>query len=218
MANQVGMVFVDLEGCTSRSGVRRLLDNASSRVPEGRHLVAIWKASSAWGKHLPLESIVTDEILGVPADRHDSSWEFFGNGITRAYRSGSTTPTTEVPWLIFRRTGDKPYIRRKTVPNNVLASSTLRTLDKVFTRDIANNVWHLPLTRARKATIDRLQSLLSWSDESALLVTSRGMQKRLAHDISYDLDLIGRAQKVPYFFQSANVALDPEDNPRLFID
>jgi hypothetical protein len=194
----IGIVFANLENASWPTEIQSVLAVAIDKVPAGRSAVVLWKSNNVWSEELPIESIVSDFILGPANSRTNVEWEFFGNGITRSYRSGSKTPESYLNWLVFRRLGPKAYARRTEAPKHAIENSTLKTLDKVFTRDVANNVWHLPSSKSFKKTLDRLQSLLSWSDETALLVDKAGRKKRMWVKGTYSEDLIGKANKVAY--------------------
>jgi hypothetical protein len=194
----VGIVFVDLAHVRSKKLVDLVLRKAMPYVPPGRSLVVVWKTVDVWRKEFPFESVVSDFVLRTAKEREFNEWVFFGNGITRSYKAGAKSPDCSWNWLIFRRLGDKAYVRRKDSKKHTIRENTLSTLDKVFTRDIANNVWHLPSSRAQKRTLDRLQSLLSWTDETGLIVSRNGVKRRSATKQNYSDDLIGKAIKTPY--------------------
>lgn len=195
---KTGAVFAIIPKSSTSLESSKILTDAMSRTPEGRHLIVLWSPVGKWGPAEPVEALATEVVLNCPSDRTESNWEFFGNGITRCYRSKSTDVANVWSWLIFRRAGAKPYSRKNEVSERTKATSTLDTLNKVFTRDVANNVWHMPVRSGASGTIRRLQSLLTWSDETIVVVSKTRRERRPFIKQNHARDLIGVAVKVPY--------------------
>lgn len=92
------------------------------------------------GKHYPAPMLITDRLLGVGWDFHqDIVWNKVTGGVKRAGvfiqkpRSGYYYPNIMTEYiLVFRKPGEP---RR--------GKATALDIDDLFTRDIANNVWHI---------------------------------------------------------------------------
>jgi len=195
---ETGAVFAVIPRDASTSQTSKIIAEAMSRTPDGRHLIVLWRATNEWVKSNPIEALATELILRQPNDRQTAAWEFFGNGVTRCYRSQSERVEIVWTWLVFRKAGEKPYRRKRSVGANVAAASTLDTLNKVFTRDVANNVWHMPISQGASGTIRRLQSLLTWADETIDVIYLKRRERRAFHTPDYSRDLIGVAVKTTY--------------------
>ena len=200
MSLPIGLVIVDLTSSRSeREGVR-LTKSAMGSVPPGRCIVFLWKPRVTWGGQIPCESVVAETVLGEQVHRESKDFEFFGNGTTRGYSKvkSSLQYAGCLHWLIFRRIGPRAYSRRATISEAVRSRSELPVLHKVFTRDAANNVWHLRWTNAKSHTIRRLQGLLAWSDESLLLVDARRKTHRPIATVDLTQNLVGVATREIY--------------------
>jgi hypothetical protein len=198
-APAIGSVFVviDEEKATQ---VRATVKAASLDVPDGRILFVIWKQSDTWAPSVPVESVSVSTILGDPTDREESKWDFYGCGTARLYAKSGQRPTSTAMWVGFRCKGEKAYQRNKgdKLPANTVLASTIPVSDKVFTRDVANNVWHMSDQGGLDRVISRLQSLTTWSDEIAL-VYRNGTQQRKKHTTMVLTDaLVPVANKVEY--------------------
>lgn len=198
---ELGAVLVDLSGMTDRESICSLISRALTSLPDGRNLVVMWEQDTNWGTRLPIEAWVTQAILGLPLDRGTSKIDFFGNGIVRVYEADSSSPSSSWQWLSFRRTGERAYARRKTASHDIVDASTMSTLDPVFTRDAANNVWHLSVRSAQSRIIERFQVLLTWSDEETLVLTDNSSMTLSYPNVSFTEGLIGVASKTPYSWQ-----------------
>jgi len=180
-AQAIGSVFVviDEEKATE---VCATVKAASLGVPDGRLLFVIWKQSDSWAPSVPVESISVSAILGEPTDREGSKWDFYGCGAARLYAKHGQRPTTTAMWVGFRCRGEKAYLRNRgdKLPAKTVLASTIPVSDKVFTRDVANNVWHMRDQGGLDRVISRLQSLTTWSDETALVYRD-GTKRRKKH-------------------------------------
>jgi hypothetical protein len=198
-APAIGSVFVviDEEKATE---VRATVKAASLDVPDGRILFVIWKQSDSWAPSVPVESISVSTILGDPTDREESKWDFYGCGTARLYAMRGQRPTGTAMWVGFRCKGEKAYLRNKgdKLPANTVLASTIPVSDKVFTRDVANNVWHMSDQGGLDQVVSRLQSLTTWSDEIAL-VYKDGERRCKEHTTMVLTDaLVPVANKVEY--------------------
>jgi hypothetical protein len=69
---------------------------------------------------------------------------------------------------------------------------------KAFTRDVANNTWHLTDDRCDDAIVERLSYLLTWPDEVTLSISDEVVShRRRVPDL--DLDLIPVPTKKAYY-------------------
>jgi len=193
-----GVVIVDVSGIDSRKNIIDLIKSGIKDVPDGRSLVIMWESKNRWNLTVPVESIATETVLGKIKDRESDPWEFFGNGVARIYGKDLQSVESNMNWIVFRKAGEKAYKKRHVADATVVNESRLSTLDPVFTRDVSNNVWHLPSNRANRQIVQRFKSLLSWSDEVGILHSSLG-RKIVKHEpLSFEKDLIGKASKISY--------------------
>lgn len=194
----IGVVIVDVSGINSKKNIVDLIKSGVKDVPDGRNLVIMWELKNNWTLTVPVESIATETVLGKIKDRESQSWEFFGNGVARTYGNGLQSVESNMNWIVFRKAGEKAYKKRHAADATVVNESRLSTLNPVFTRDVSNNVWHLPSSRANSQIVQRFKSLLSWSDEVGILYSSRGRKTVKHAPLIFDKDLIGKASKVSY--------------------
>lgn len=181
--------------------LKRDLDVAMPLVPSGRHLFLTWRVAQSWEPSLPIESYFITESLGRPALRTDEEWEFFGNGAVRLYGPDLASPREVIVWCGVRRLGDKPYIRRKKNDDSISIleqTSRLHRESPAFTRDVANNVWHLKARQGMNEVLRRLQSLHTWSDESFLIIRNGRVKKTKHRQMNLDDALIPIATKPIY--------------------
>jgi hypothetical protein len=196
--DKIGLILIDLTGFDDREKVDDLVTNAVSRLPFGRVLIAMWCVDGTWSPQVPIEAWVTSAAIGSPTQRTDSSLEFFGNGAVRTYRTKSVVPESSWNWLCFRRPGEKTYRRRLNAEPDVIRQSKIETLLPVFTRDAANNVWHMTHKDSKKMIRERFQVLLTWSDEWTIEIRP-GRNLRFGRpQVSFSEGLIGSASKTIY--------------------
>jgi len=199
--NRTGAVFVIL-GDESADEISSVVLKAATRVPEGRLLITIWQVCEEWTASTPVESVFLTTMLGSPSERTDEEWEFYGTGAIRLYSQNQARPSSNVMWAAVRRTGGKAYLRMGLgdISDAVKKSSTIPVAHKVFTRDVANNVWHLRSQNGIARIVERLQFLTTWSDEVALVYRSGRFTSRKHKALTFNEDLIPVAHKVPYDF------------------
>lgn len=196
---RTGAVFVIL-GDESADEIAATVLKAADRVPEGRLLFTMWRTPEDWTASTPVESVFLTTLLGDPSERTDETWEFYGTGAVRLYNQSETRPSSTVMWAAVRRVGSKAYlrIRQGDISDAVMKSSTIPVAHKVFTRDVANNVWHLRSQNGLTRIVERFQFLTTWSDETALVYRSGRYTKRKHKTLTFEDDLIPVAHKVPY--------------------
>lgn len=178
---------------------------AKKLVTEGRYLIVVFEAPRDWGTHLPIEGLVISETLQGIHNR-TSEWEFFGNGVIRLYSPKTLRYSKAFQWTVVRRAGEKPYRRKSEFNASQLKKNRLPVFDKVFTRDVANNVWHLKGDNFREKLIIRFKNLLTWQDEDFTVLEGG---RRVSYDQGKPLylqeDLVGVPQKIEYYWDSGDV-------------
>lgn len=174
----------------------------SEEVTEGRYLIYVFEIVNDWKSRISIESLVIESTLGSLNDR-EGNWEYYGNGVVRCYKGSDKKLASTFQWVIVRRRGPKPYKKRYELSDSFLEENEIPVADKVFTRDVANNVWHLLEKNLTSRLIERFSNLLIWHDEN-FLVRVDGKAVRLPKRQKLDLasDLIGVAHKAEYFWNS----------------
>lgn len=152
------------------------------------------------GKNLPIETIALNAVLGRPEERDETKWRFLGNGAIRLYPKNGVVATETLLWVGVRRAGEKAYRRmtHKTITDTLKKDSTIPVAHAVFTRDIANNVWHLPTSRGLMRAIERLAALHSWADEDAIIYQDNKVTRKKQIPITCEGDLVPVAEKTSY--------------------
>jgi hypothetical protein len=196
----IGLVFIDMLGVGTIS--RDLIKDAMEKTPAGRNLVILYDLPSKWGESPTTESDLVREILGPPVERtNEFEWEFSGAVVVRFCNEkvDDRSVDSESALAIFRRTGEKAYKRRKDADPKIIEKSKLESLHPVFTRDLANNVWHLKANEKSQRVISRLGPLLAWSDEKILVFAANKEETFLKNgQLNLSDDLIGVARKLSY--------------------
>ena len=210
------MIIVDSD---TEMSILQNLKTLLAKTPPGRHCAIIydlqnhenpnndsnWEGVSIWYEPLLMENVLGD------ASRHDGStdsdaneWEFFGNLAVRFCKpkKESRQITDEIGVLLFRKKGEKTYKRKTEVPKKIKESSTINTLHPVFTRDVANNIWHMKSQKSRYNIVDRLSTLLAWSDEKVLVSKNSKLKTRGRSQGDFDLDLVGVPKKIQYHYMT----------------
>lgn len=188
----------------SRESVVDQIKHAALMVTEGRYLITLFEAPETWDSSIPIESLVLSETLG-PIENRNFDWEFFGNGAIRCYAGKNLKLVKTLQWTILRKSGDKPYKRRSEISIANTKKNIVPVKDPVFTRDVANNVWHLLEKNLNQRVIDRFSSLLTWQDEDFIFVNGEKttmIKNRNKLDLS--VDLVGVPTKIPYEWNSGN--------------
>lgn len=202
MKTETGLVILDVTSLAELD--KSHMNDAALATPPGRILAAVFDLPTAWTQSYPWEAEISTHLLGQPAHRStDPDWQILATLAVRccSVRRNRREVTREIGVALFVKRGPKAYTRRGSTPENVRKSSRLNTLHPVFTRDIANNVWHLSSTGAVREIRARLSSLLTWSDEKTL-VFRNGKKKYLQHgSLEMDQSLIGVPTKIPYLWE-----------------
>jgi hypothetical protein len=140
--------------------------------------------------------------MGSPLNRN-TDWLFFGNGVIRGYTPTKKKLSSTWQWVILQKSGERTLAKRHTASQLQLSKSAIPVSHPAFTRDVANNVWHLNESTLINTSLHRFRALLTWPDEQ--LIHFHNLQKKT--NISYlkmDLsqDLIGVAKKTIYYWDS----------------
>lgn len=194
-----GVVFVVITDEVAAE-VQLRVRQAAEEVPDGRVLFVLWNQSDDWNPSVPIESVAVSTVLREPNSRENSNWDFYGCGAVRLYRNHDQRPTKTVLWTGFRRKGEKAYLRNRgnQLPKTVIKSSKVPVSDKVFTRDVANNVWHMTARGGVDSVISRLQSLTTWSDEIAVVFVNGSKRRRKHRTLRLEDNLVPVANKTDY--------------------
>ena len=199
------ITFISSADNFSATAIRDQINKAKEFVSEGRYFIAVFEAPSDWESHLPIEAFVIEQTLGGIHNR-STDWEFFGNGVIRTYTSKALRLSRSYQWTIVRRAGDKPYSRRRSLTAAVLKRNAIPVSDKVFTRDVANNVWHLLADNFKERVITRFSTLLTWQDEEFFVVEpSKTIEVKDRKALVLKEDLVGVPKKIPYFWNNGEV-------------
>jgi hypothetical protein len=171
-------------------------------VSSGGYLFVMTEFGKSFKPGLSIEAIVLRELMNSP-DKRDDSWLFFGNGAIRGYSEINKKLSSTWQWLILQRSGEKTLSRRKTASNKMLRDVTLPVSHFAFTRDVANNVWHLPEKTIVQNAISRFGALLTWPGD-VMLHSQNGKSPLVFEAKKMDLsnDLIGVAQKKIYLWEN----------------
>jgi len=196
-------IFSELSQLDSHSIIKQV-ETSSSQVTSGRYLISIFNAPSNWESRIPIEALVVSGTLGNIENRNPN-WEYFGNGAIRCYKGKSLKLSKTLQWNIIKKLGDKPYKRRGEFSIAKTKQNTVPVKDPVFTRDVANNVWHLNEENLTERLIARFSSLLTWQDEDFLVVSGSKISKiDDRKKLILKSDLVGVPSKVPYIWNSGD--------------
>jgi hypothetical protein len=191
----------------TQSHVDSIIDQvkiSSSNVTAGRYLISVFDAPLDWESRIPIEALVVSGTLGNIENRNPN-WEYFGNGAIRCYKGKSLKLSRTLQWSIIKKLGDKPYKRRDEFSIAKTKQNTVPVKDPVFTRDVANNVWHLNEENLTERIIARFSSLLTWSDEEFIVISGTKISKiDERKKLNLKLDLVGVPSKVPYIWNSGD--------------
>lgn len=171
-------------------------------VSSGGYVFVMTEFGKSFKPGMSIEAIVLRELMNSP-DKRDDSWLFFGNGAIRGYSEVNKKLSSTWQWLILQQSGEKTLTRRKTASNKMLKDVTLPVSHFAFTRDVANNVWHLPEKTIVQNAINRFGALLTWPGD-VMLHSQNGKSPLVFEAKKMDLsnDLIGVAQKKIYLWEN----------------
>lgn len=211
MAGQVGLVIVQVGRMRARTKITQRIEHAARLTPDGRILAVVFEMPREWRASLNVEQIATYAVMTLPSERTDvDPWEFFGNLAVRACRvtSADRDVVREICIILFRRAGEKIYTKRKFLDEKKIEAARLNTLHPVFTRDVANNVWHLENSTADEVIVRRLATLLSWPGEGTVIVGASSEENAHVKRMNMDKDLVGVPTKIDYDWANPQFAVD----------
>jgi hypothetical protein len=196
-------IFHDSNKLGSKEIIRQV-EISSSYVTAGRYLISVFDTPTNWESRVPIEALVVSGTLGSIENRN-SEWEYFGNGAIRCYKGKSLKLSKTLQWNIIKKFGDKPYKRRNEFSIAKTKQNMVPVKDPVFTRDVANNVWHLNEENLIDRLIARFSSLLTWQDEDFFVVSGPKISKiDDRKKLVLKSDLVGVPSKVPYIWNSGD--------------
>lgn len=196
--------FIEFSPSLNSEDLRELIVKSADSVSEGRYLITVFDAPSDWNSRTSIESMIIDLTLGSVHSRQ-LSWEYYGNGAVRCYDPISKELTKTLQWNIVRRSGLKSYKKRASLGKKTLKSNELPVGHKVFTRDVANNVWHLIDEGHITRLIARFSNLLVWKDEEIRVYLSGNEIKNLDRTkLDLSGDLVGVPTKILYEWNSGS--------------
>lgn len=205
---RAGAVFLVI-GDEKPREIENLVRKAQKFALPGRCLFVLWESNSKWIPSTPVESISVAVVLKNPTDRDATDWSFYGNGTVRMYTDLFTDPDKIWMWVGFRLMGPKAY---KRVAESVLSElemkkSAIPVADKAFTRDVANNMWHLRNCDGPRRVIRRLQSLTTWSDEVSCVINADRIEWWDHEKLDCSDDLVPVVEKIDYECEGVNLFL-----------
>lgn len=205
MTHSSALTIINTNSVEAKESVLAQIRKGKELVTVGRYLIVVFEAPNDWASHLPIEGLVISETLRGIHDR-TNDWEYFGNGVIRLYSSKSLRYSKAYQWTVVRRAGDKPYKRREEFDAAQLEVNQLPVSDKVFTRDVANNVWHLRSDNFKDRLVARFKGLLTWDDEDMIVLEGGRRSPHVAEGpLRLGDDLVGVPQKIEYLWQSGDV-------------
>ena len=186
----------------SRSELEDTVDQVSKLISDGGYLFILSEYRKSFQPGISIESSILRKLMHSP-DKREDSWLFFGNGAIRGYSDVTKKHSSTWQWLILQKAGERTLSRRKVSTKKTLNSVALPVSHYAFTRDVANNVWHLPESSVLPNAINRLGNLLSWPGD-IILYSQNGKSPKKIEIKKMDLtnDLIGVAQKKIYTWQN----------------
>lgn len=197
----MGLVIAQIPFGAAAEEVRSITRVAGQETPEGRILAVSYEMEPEWKVSRPVESEVVRSLLGKPSEREpNTDWLFFGNLEVRVCLDSTNYREVEreIGIVLLRRSGDMAYRRRDNASPNLVREATIPTLHPVFTRDVANNVWHLPVTSYDSRIRNRLAPLCAWPDEKVLVMNESSRRFYPVKPINHSSDLIGVPTKQDY--------------------
>ena len=210
MNRPIGLSVLLVDPNDSTANINKRLKSLMEKTPAGRCCAVIYELPQKWEESKPIESISLSTVLGAPKNRSEhNDWEFFASLATRLCKpqESGRKIDREIGIIIFVKKGEKIYERRHNASPHLIEESLLPTLHPVFTRDVANNIWHMKSSRSFNQIIDRLSGLLSWADEHTLISKGSDFRSRPRAKPDYDNDLIGLPQKEDYEWVTKQPAL-----------
>jgi len=210
VARSIGLVVVDVTGVSDPRRIGRAIQRGVCATPIGRHLAAIFELPRSWETGRDVEAEICAQILPRADARDDGAeWEYFGTVVVRVCgpSGGDRNVEREMASAVFRKRGPKPYERRWSMSTRQAGAARLDVLHPVFTRDVANNVWHLWGDNPTDEVVRRMAHLMTWPDEDTLVTTYRSSKRLARRSPRLDSALIGVPTKRTYAWRCAHLEL-----------
>lgn len=169
-----------------------VLRRALAAAAPGRFVAALWQVSLAWADEPPVEAAALAALMPPPEARSEDASEavaFHANLAVRTYGADPLWPVRCFQALLVRKAGAKPTARRGESAE-LEAAARLDTRAPAFTRDWANNVWHLRDAGAERRIVGRLAALLAWPDETVRVFAADGAARTWSRGRASCLDLV----------------------------
>ena len=192
------LVIIDIAESTNVDFFISKIDEVSQKVMDGRYLLIHYKIPKKWQPTICWEGIVNSKLRGL--NYENNLWDFYGSGAIRFYSEETKGLVDTSAWLLYRKPGLKPFHRVKSEKKSFLKKAKLDTLHKVFTRDVANNVWHFWQESDDMKVFKRFIALLSWPDEKSLYISESKNQELDCSELDLDSEVIGVPTKVGYLW------------------
>ncbi len=190
------LIIFNISSSTNIEYFKSKISDSFDQIEEGRYILVTYDVPFTWAKSICWEGIL-NEVFRT-SSYVDKLWSFFGSGTIRYYQRESYTLLETSNWLLYRKPGDKPYKRAKTIKKEILEFSRLDSLHKVFTRDVANNVWHFWIDDKSSSEFDRFAGLLMWPDEEGQIISETGTLNLKNQKLNLDKNVVGVPTKIPY--------------------
>lgn len=192
------LIVLDISDSRNIDFFTSKISEIENELMDGRYLLIHYKIPKKWQPEICWEGIMNSILRG---DNYESlNWEFFGSGSIRFYSKDTKGLVDTSSWLLYRKPGFKPFHRVKQEKKSFLSKAKLDTLHKVFTRDVANNVWHFWKEQDDMKVFKRFVSLLCWPDERILYIREGKTQEIIRENLNLDDDVIGVPTKVGYLW------------------
>lgn len=190
------LIIFNISSSTNIEYFKSKISDSFDQIEEGRYILVTYDVPFTWAKSICWEGIL-NEVFRT-SSYVDKLWSFFGSGTIRYYQKESSRLLETSNWLLYRKPGDKPYKRAKTIKKEVLEFSRLDSLHKVFTRDVANNVWHFWIDDKSSSEFDRFAGLLMWPDEEGQIITETETLNLKNKKLKLDKNVVGVPTKIAY--------------------
>lgn len=190
------LIIFNISSSTNIEYFKSKILDSFDQIEEGRYILVTYDVPFTWAKSICWEGIL-NEVFRT-SSYVDKFWSFFGSGTIRYYQMESSALLVTSNWLLYRKPGDKPYKRAKIIKKELLEFSKLDSLHKVFTRDVANNVWHFWINDKSSSAFDRFAGLLMWPDEEGQIITETETLNLKNRKLKLDKNVVGVPTKIPY--------------------
>lgn len=187
--------FLDLPTNKSLGILESKLSQLIEKLTAGRCITFIWESPTGFDLEINVDAWIKSRFLSG-----ESTFSFSTSGAIRCFDKKNRVSKTLL-MITIRSKGPKAYSRRKEVLPKVLKASALPVLHPVFTRDVANNIWHISDLGWQTTLTNRILSLQIWSDERAVVVRN-GLAKEIDWSAAnYEESLVPQAIKYDYSFE-----------------